>query len=115
MLIRAQGEKAVTISERTGRPRHGRVAPAGWKTPHYAILFAQGKRFPTISESANSSPKLAFYPVFSGLKAKEATPLKRLSRSSHNLTKGNLVVTWRGRFGPNFVTIQPTGVCVCSF
>jgi|SRR5579859_1533991 len=115
MLIPAQCEKAVTISERTGRPRQGRVAPAGWKTPHYAVLFAKGYRFPTISKSANGFPQLAFYPVFSGLKAKEAPPLKRLSRSAHNLTNGNLIVTWRGRFGPNFVTIQPTGVCVCSF
>src|SRR5579859_5247814 len=115
MLIPAQCEKAVTISERTGRPRQGRVAPAGWKTPNYAVLFAKGYRFPTISESANSSPQLAFSLVFSGLKANEATPLKRLSRSGHNLTKGNLIVTWRGRFGHNFVTIQPTGVSVCSF
>src|SRR5579859_4838102 len=115
MLIRAHCEKAVTISERTGRPRQGRVVSAGWKTPLSGVLFAKGYRFPTISESANSSPQLAFSLVFSGLKAKEATPLKRLSRSAHNLTNGNLIVTWRGRFGPNFVTIQPTGVCVCSF
>ena len=115
MLIPAQCEKAVTISERTGRPRQGRVVPAEWKTPQYAVMSATGNPFPSLLESTCPFSQLAFYLVFSGLKAKEAPPLKRLLRSAHNLIKGNQIVTRGGRFGPNFVTIQPTGVCVCSF
>ena len=112
MLIPAQCEKAVTIPERTGRPQLGRVVPAGWKAPRHAVIPTTGNSFTPISELSHS---FAFYPVFSDLQAQEAISLKRLSGSTHHLTNGNQVATWSGLFGPNFVTIQPTGVCVCSF
>jgi len=100
MLIPAQCEKAVTIPERTGRPRQWRVVPSGWKTPLYAVLSATGNPFPAISESTCSFPQLAFYPVFSGLKAKEASTLKRLACSTHHPSSGNQDVKRSGRFGP---------------
>ncbi len=115
MSIPAQCEKAVTIPERTGRPQQGRVVPAGWKAPRYAVISTTENPFTPISELSDSIPQFAFYPVFSGLQAQEAPSLKRLTGSAHLLTKRNHVATMGGRFGPNFVTIQPTGVCVCSF
>jgi hypothetical protein len=115
MLIPAKCEKAVTIPERIGRPQEGRVVPAGWKAPRYAVLSAAGNSFPSISEMSHFTGQFAFYPVFSGLQAQAAPSLKRLSGSSHHLTNGNEIATRGGRFGPNFVNIQPTGVCVCSF
>src|SRR5580765_3267767 len=110
MLIPAQCEKAVTIPERIGRPQQGRVVPAGWKAPRCAVISTTENPFTPISELSHSASQFAFYPVFSALQAQEAPSLKRLSGSAHHLTNGNQVATRGGRFGPNFVTIQPTGV-----
>jgi len=115
MLIPAQCEKAVIIPERIGRPRLGRVVPVGWKAPRYAVISTMGNPFTSCSELSHSTPQFAFYRVFSGLQAAEAPSLTCLSGSPHHLKTGNQVATRGERFGPNFVTIQPIGVCVCSF
>src|SRR6185437_5228311 len=112
MLIPAQCEKAVTIPERIGRPQLRRAVPAGWKAPRYTVISSTENSFTPISELSQPTSQFAFYPVFSGLHAQEAPSLKRLSGSARHLTNGNQVATRGGQFGPNFVTILPTGVCV---
>jgi hypothetical protein len=56
----------------------------------------------------------ALHPVFNGLQAEKVEREKRLGDADHYLLDGHVDPTRSARFGPNFVTILPTGVCACS-
>jgi hypothetical protein len=53
--------------------------------------------------------------VFNGLRAPTGCRRERFGGAVHYVGDGHVVRTRGARFGPNFVTIQPLGVCVCSF
>src|SRR6266481_7099957 len=114
MLRPAQCEKAVTNSEAMGRPRDCLRVPSGSKTPLKLLNFVLVVLFPEKHGSSSFCEAGAFHSVFNGLQTEIAGREKRLRGTGHHLLDGHVVSTRRERIGPNFVTIQPTGVCVCS-
>ena len=114
MLRPAQCEKAVTIPEPMGRFPKGPRVCTGWKSSIDWGTLAPASPVAESRGSTNSCLSGDFSPIFNGLQAGKDRRLKRLGRPVHDVRKGNFVCTRGGRFGPNFVTIQPLGVCVCS-
>src|SRR5580704_9714663 len=114
MLYPAQCEKAVTNSEPMGRPKCGPQVPTGSKTPLYLPGRVQLGPFPGGLVASYSRLAGTFHTVFSGLQAKRVRRWKRIGGPDHYLLNGHVDPTRSARFGPNFVTILPTGVCVCS-
>jgi hypothetical protein len=114
MLLPAQCEKAVTIPEPLWRPTDGPSIPDGSKTPLVFCIFALGEPLRPVSGASDSWVLDVFLPVFRGLQAKRASGRERFRSAAGYLQYGHLPATQRARFGPNFVTIQPTGVCLCS-
>src|SRR5579872_2424105 len=114
MLIPAQCEKVVTISERKGRPQDVPRVPKGSKTPLYQRNLACRSSVCSVSTWYCPIPRAVFRLVFSGLRAERGCRWKRLTTLDHYLPDRHRRSTQRARFGPNFVTIQPTGVCLCS-
>lgn len=110
MLRPAQCEKAVTIPEPMGRPHIGLGVPIGSKTPIDLGAPVTASIDSWVSGSCRSCLSVNFMPIFNGLQAEKAwggSPV-------HDVREGNYGCTRGERFGPNFVTIQPSGVCVCS-
>jgi hypothetical protein len=114
MLRPAQCEKAVTISEPMGRSRWGAKVPVGSKTPMDFGIPVTGSLDPRVCGSRCFCLLTALHPVFNGLQAEKVERAKRLGGPRHYLRNGHVDSTESARFGPNFVTILPTGVCVCS-
>src|ERR1700722_6803715 len=114
MLRLAQCEKAVTISELIGYSRRDARVPAGSKTPIDLGIPARENSDPPARGSSCSCLSTSFYLVFNDLQAEKARLRKRVGNSVHLIPEGNFVSIRDARFGPNFVTIQPTGECVCS-
>jgi hypothetical protein len=114
MLRLAQCEKAVTISEPMGRTPEGQKVREGWKTPIAGARFVRASRVTQIQGFSFSCPSCDFSPIFNDLQGEKVRRVKRFGGPVHHLQKGNFVSTRGARFGPNFVTILPTGVCVCS-
>jgi len=69
---------------------------------------------PRVCGSSCSCLSTDFSPIFNGLQAEKAGRVKLFGHHSHPIQDGNFVSIRSARFGPNFVTIQPIGVCVCS-
>lgn len=114
MLRLAECENAVTISEPMGCPREGARVAAGSKTPMGKADAVPPSPVAGIPGARYSWQLRAFHPVFSDLRVKRGQGGKRLGSEVHYLLDGHVVSTRYARFGPNFVTIQPIGVCVCS-
>jgi hypothetical protein len=114
MLRSAQCEKAVTISELMGRSRRGSGVPVGSKTPIDFGIPVPGSLDLRVSGSPCFCLLTALHPVFNGLQAEKVERGKPLGGTDHYLLDGHVDSTRGARFGPNFVTILPTGVCVCS-
>src|ERR1700720_1987982 len=114
MLRPAQCEKVVTNSEPMGRPWECRRVPSGSKTPLKLLSLVLVVLFPEKHRSSPFCKARTFHSVFKGLQAERVCPGKRLRSTGHYLLGGHVVSTRGARFGPNFVTIQRTGVCVCS-
>ena len=110
MLTLAKCEKAVTISEPMGHPERYSKRSTGSKTPiHWRMLCLAHRIF-----AVSALPALGtFDSVFSDLRTKTFVALKRFGNPDHYLADTHFISTQRARFGPNFVTIQPTGECVC--
>ncbi len=114
MLRLAQCENAVTIPERMGCRRHGRRVPSGSKTP---IGAADGSSGIAVLETRSFLCTLqpsAFRPIFSGLQGEERRRRWPLEKLAGYLLNGHGVSNRGARFGPNFVTILPIEVWVCS-
>jgi hypothetical protein len=114
MLRLAQCEKAVTISELMGYSHQGAAVPMGSKTPMDLGIPVRASLDPLASGPSCSCFSTSFYLVFNDLQAAKARLLKKLGSPVHHILEGNFVSIRDARFGPNFVTIQPIGVCVCS-
>jgi hypothetical protein len=114
MLRLAQCEKAVTISELMGRPQGGLWVSMGSKTPRNLSRPALVNFVTGIHGSSYLCLVGPFRCVFKGLQSEMAGQRKRLGGADPYLLDGHVDSTWSARFGPNFVTIQPTGVCACS-
>jgi hypothetical protein len=56
----------------------------------------------------------SFHLVFNDLPAEKARFSEKFGGHVHPIQEGNVVSIQGAQFGPNFVTIQPTGVCACS-
>jgi hypothetical protein len=109
----AQYEKAVTISEPRGYPLEGLRPPMGSKTPlsppeRFSVTHSAPFPWPTCFPEWYSS-----LIVFNGLRAENVSGWKRLMGRVRYLLDGHADSTLTARFGPNFVTIQPIGECVC--
>jgi hypothetical protein len=114
MLLPAQCEKVVTISEPMGRPEDGPRVPEGSKTPYLRPNLAGGISAVRVSLSNYARPRAIFRFVISALEAERDCGRAGLRAPYHYLLYKHLLGTPRARFGPNFVTIQPTEVCLCS-
>jgi hypothetical protein len=110
----AQCEKAVTISEPMGRSHRDAEVPVGSKAPMDFGIPVTGSLDPRASASPGFCLLTALHPVFNGLHAKKVERAERWGAPEHYLGNGHVESTEIARFGPNFVTILPTGVCVCS-
>ncbi len=110
----AQCEKAVTISEPKGRSRRGAKVSEGSKTPIAFGMPVTGSLDLGVSGSPCFCLLSAWHPVFNGLQAEKVERGKRLGAPDHYLLDGHADPTQSARFGPNFVTILPIGVCACS-
>jgi hypothetical protein len=107
----AQCEKAVTISELMGYSRPGAGVPMGSKTPigpGIPVRRRSGLRFIRYWLSTS------FHLVFNDLQAEKARLREKFLGHAHPIQEGNVASIQGAQFGPNFVTIQPTGVCACS-
>jgi hypothetical protein len=114
MLRLAQCEKAVTISELMGYSHRGARVPVGSKTPIELGVPAR-ESFDALARGSSCSWfSTSFYLVFNGLQAEKTRLGKSVGCHVHPMPEGNFVSIPDARFGPNFVTIQPTGECVCS-
>ncbi len=114
MLRLAQCEKAVTISELMGRTPEGPRVPTGSKTPLRLLSLVLAS---LVSEGEGASYFCLtdiFHCVFNSLQTEEARLLMQFGGPVPYVQEGNFLPTRGARFGPNFVTIQPIGVCVCS-
>ncbi len=114
MLLPAQCEKAVTIPELMGRPGDGLRVREGSKTPPVSGVFELRAYFRLVSGFSEACACDVFRLVFSGLQAKKAGRLVGFGGAAYYPPYRQLLSTQRARFGPNFVTILPTGVCLCS-
>lgn len=109
----AQCEKGVTISEPRGCPPEGVRVPYGSKTPlvsrgRFLVGYlAQLQGFLTSSRTGSNLS------AFNELRGKKGCARKRWMGLVHYLLDGHGGSTESARFGPNFVTIQPIGECVC--
>src|SRR5689334_11184475 len=110
----AQCEKTETISELRGLPYLLSEFLPGWESPADKWLSPSRRRFRGFSKWSNSSELFVFGFVFNELETEGESPWKRISTLDHYPPGGNRASTRQGWFGPNFVTIWPTGVCVCS-
>jgi hypothetical protein len=115
MLRLFQCEKAVTNSEPMGRPKAGSEVPTGSKTPIDLLGRAGMTLGAAVTELSSVFLTGFFHCVFNDLQAEAACWQKRVGGAVHYVGDGHVVSTRGARFGPNFVTIQPLGVCVCSF
>ena len=109
----AQCENVVTISEPSGYPRAGLRVPDGSKTPlstseRFSVTHSAPFPWPTCFSKWYSS-----LIVFNGLQAENVCGWKRMMGRVHYLLDGHVDSTQSAQFGPNFVTIQPIGECVC--
>jgi hypothetical protein len=112
MLIRAQCEKAVTISEPIGHALDGFCA-----TPKLGSGVRAGARL-FVGRNPMNLERLApsdLCLVFNDLRAVEGLKSKRCTSTPQYLQNRAFVLLQGGWFGPSFVTIMPTGVGVCSF
>ena len=110
----AQCEKTETISELRGLPYLLSGFLLGWESPGDKRLSPSRRGFRGFSKWSNSSKLSAFGLVFNELETLGEGPGKRISTLDHDPPGGNRARTRQGWFGPNFVTIWPKGVCVCS-
>jgi hypothetical protein len=111
MLRLAQCEKAVTISELLGYSRPGAGVPLGSRTPIGVAIPVRGS---LACASLGSRLSTSFHLVFNDLQAERLARGRALGATFTLIQEGNLVSIRGAQFGPNFVTIQPIGVCVCS-
>ena len=107
-----QCEIAVTKLERKGRRRGGRAPGNGSKTPIESDAVCLDGESACESHFGNGR---TWRIVFSGLQAVRGGLGKRFATVIHYHLDGHVLATRDAQFGPNFVTIQPLGVCVCSF
>src|SRR5580704_5738990 len=114
MLRPAQCEKAVTISEPMGCSQRGAGVPVGSKTPTGLELPVAASLYPRVRGSACFCLSTAWHPVFNGLQARKVARGRSPGGPRLYLLDGHVEATRSARFGPNFVTILPTGVCACS-
>jgi hypothetical protein len=114
MLRLAQCEKAVTIPELMGYFRQGTAVLMGSKTPINLGSPVSASLDALACGSSCSCLSSGFYLVFNDLQAEQTRLRKGSGSYDHPVQEGNFVSIRGARFGPNFVTIQPTGVCVCS-
>src|SRR5579859_6056309 len=114
MTALAQCEKTETISELRGCPYLRNGAIPGWESPAGKQLAASGCPLRGFSKWSNFSVLVAFGPVFNELEPMREGSGKRILPRDHYPPGGNRACTPQRWFGPNFVTIWPTGVCVCS-
>src|ERR1700680_1678245 len=114
MLRPAQCEKAVTISELMWRPHRGPGVPMGSKIPIDLGVPVTGSLDPRVCASSCSCLSPDFSPIFNGLQAEKAGRGRLFGHPALPIQDGNFISIRGARFGPNFVTIQPIGVCVCS-
>jgi hypothetical protein len=111
MLHLAQCEKAVTISELMGNSRQGGTVPMGSKTPIGVEIPGRARSELRFLRYCLST---SFHLVFNDLPAEKARFSEKFGGHVHPIQEGNVVSIQGAQFGPNFVTIQPTGVCACS-
>jgi hypothetical protein len=111
MLRLAPCEKAVTISELKGYLRQGAGVPMGSKTP---IALEMPERETLDLRFMPYCLSTSFHLVFNALQAETARSSEKFESHPRGIQQGNVVSIQGAQFGPNFVTIQPTGVCACS-
>jgi hypothetical protein len=111
MLRLAQCEKAVTISELMGYSRRGGRVPVGSETPIGVGIPVRGS---LACASPGSGLSTSFHVVFNDLQVDGLARGRGLGATFTPIQEGNVVAIRGAQFGPNFVTIQPIGVCVCS-
>jgi hypothetical protein len=87
----------------------------GSKTPIDSYELAVARLDAAAGEESPFCVRRVCHSVFNGLRAAAAANGKGLGCAVHYIRDGHVVRTRGARFGPNFVTIQPLGVCVCSF
>lgn len=115
MQCLAQCEKAVTKLEQKGCRGDSPDVPMGSKTPIDLDPVALARLdFPTGRETRFRLQR-ACHLVFNGLRGGEREWGNRFAGAVHYHLDGHVLSTMDAKFGPNFVTIQPSGVCVCSF
>jgi len=114
MLRLAECEKAVTNSEAMGCAEEDSRVPTGSKTPLKLLSFVLIVLFAEKHGSSSFCRAGSRHSVFNGLQAEKARRGKRWRGTVDYLLGGHVDSTTGARFGPNFVTILPTGVCVCS-
>jgi hypothetical protein len=112
MLTLAQCEKAVTNAELIGCGLRGFQLPQELSTTEPVLTLPSKERSPANLESL---PTAISRFVFNSLRVKTALKRRRF-RNPYEYLQNRAFVLLRGEwFGPSFVTIMPTGVCVCSF
>jgi hypothetical protein len=111
VLRQAQCEKAVTIWELMGYSGQGAGVPMGSKTPIDLGIPVRGRSGRQFIRHCLS---ISFHLVFNDLQAGKARFSEKIGSHVHPIPEGNVVSIQGAQFGPNFVTIQPTGVCACS-
>ena len=111
----AQCEKAVTISEPTGRRKAGPGVPMESKTPIDLLDLDAVSLDTPVGKGSRFPFNPVWRSVFNRLRVDTAVLRKGLGCAARYIRDGHALRTRGGRFGPNFVTILPTGVCVCSF
>jgi hypothetical protein len=111
MLRLGQCEKAVTIAELMGHSCRTAGVPTGSKTPIGLGIPVRGS--PSCG-SSGSRLSTSFHPVFNDLRAEKARLGKSFGSPIQPIQEESVACIQGAQFGPNFVTIQPTGVCACS-
>jgi hypothetical protein len=97
-----------------GYSHQGPRVSMGSKTPIDLGIPVGGNLDAVACGSSCSCFSPSFYLVFNDLQAETARLRESLGSHVDPIPEGNVVSIRGARFGPNFVTIQPTGECVCS-
>src|ERR1700675_4549987 len=103
MLRLAQCEKAVTISEATGRRKEGPGVPMGSKTPIDSFELDLVRIYAAAGEVFSFWDNRIWHSVFNGLRAPMGCWWERFGGAVHYVGDGHVVRTRGARFGPNFV------------
>jgi|HubBroStandDraft_4_1064222.scaffolds.fasta_scaffold1525795_1 hypothetical protein len=86
----------------------------GSKTPMYCDVSAGTHFLSATTRLICGVAAVGFRFIFNELQAIPSHASKRVVGPVHHVPKGHAADRRGARFGPDFVTIQPTGVCVCS-